>query len=167
MGQRFILWHYWSTLPMGREGSTQSQLLDLHGPEQNENVEGLAQKARKRCLFFSLSFSLCHGLCVCVHVYVAHAYTCVCMCMRVFVIYLVSHSLWHKHTHRTATDDHSCLVPAASHPTPGHMAWVICMYPALIPTQLVPMAPAMGREWHSTGSGEGRGRKQEERAEYE
>lgn len=75
----------------------------------------------------------------CVHVYVAHAYTCVCMCMRVFVIYLVSHSLWHKDTHRTATDDHSCLVPAASHPTPRPMAWVICMYLALIPTQLVPM----------------------------
>lgn len=43
----------------GREGSTQSQLLGLPGPEQNKTVELLVQKARKRCLCLSLSRCMC------------------------------------------------------------------------------------------------------------
>lgn len=87
MRQRFILHNYWSAMPSGGKGLTQSQLEDLYGPEQNENVEPLAQKARKRWLFVSVSFSLCHGLCVCtILMYEAHAYTCVCVYKHVFVI---------------------------------------------------------------------------------
>lgn len=65
---------------MGRDGSTQSQLLDLHSPEQKENVEPLAQKARK-----SASFSLSHSVmtCMCMLYVRMHvcAYACVCVCL--------------------------------------------------------------------------------------
>ena len=51
---------------LGAERVPLNQLLDLHRPKQNDNVELLAQKSRKSPLFLSLSLHVCACERVCV-----------------------------------------------------------------------------------------------------
>lgn len=86
-------------MPSGGKGLTQSQLEDLYGPEQNENVEPLAQKARKRWLFVSVSFSLSVMVCVSalylctrhMHIHVC-AFTSMCLLFNVTLSWAQGHS---------------------------------------------------------------------------
>lgn len=115
--------------------------------QKNENVELLAQKARKRfSSSLSPSVSFCHG-------------ACVCLC--VFAIYLMLYSLWHTNTHRKTTDPQSGLIPPPSCPTTRHMGCVVCMCLALTLTQLAPWAKGDRNHWVRVGERQGGSRKKE------
>lgn len=125
-----ILWHCWSAMCIGRESSTQGQLQDFCGSEQNqnENVRSLVEKGF--CYFF-LSLSLCLCLLCLSHTQKKHTHT-----HTVCVYSSMSRSLWHVDTCRESADPHSWLVPAPFCPEIGHIGHAehMCLTLTLITT---------------------------------